>query len=126
MQKPKTILCLDDEVLGLTVRKAVLEQKGYVVLTATSAEEALQQVSTQQIDLVITDHFLNGILGTQVATTLKERKPQIPILILSGSVELPDHPSHADAFLSKLEPPQVLFAVVANLLRGENRERKAS
>ena len=110
------ILCLDDEAVGLAIRATVLRYAGYNVFTASFAEEALQILADQHIDLVISDHMLQGTTGTQVAASMKRIRPDIPILILSGFTEAPEGMEFADFFLSKLEPPPVLLATVSNLL----------
>jgi CheY-like chemotaxis protein len=110
------ILCLDDELVGLTIRATVLQYAGYKVFAASSAEEALQILTDQHIDIVISDHLLRGTTGTQVAASMKRIRPDIPVLILSGLTEPPEGMEYADCFLSKLEPPPVLLATVANLL----------
>lgn len=114
------ILCLDDERVGLTIRAAVLRHAGYTVLSATSAEEALQILADEPVDVVISDHLLRGTTGTQVAVSMKQIRPNTPILILSGLTEAPEGMEYADVFLSKLEPPPVLLATVARLLAREN------
>ncbi len=110
------ILCLDDEAVGLAIRAAVLRSAGYNVFTASCAEDALQILADQPIDLVISDHLLQGTTGTQVAASMKQIRPDIPILILSGFTEAPEGMEFADFFLSKLEGPPVLLATVENLL----------
>ena len=47
---------------------------------------------------------------------MKQIRPDVPVLILSGVIELPEGIEFADFFLSKLEPPPVLLATVAGLL----------
>lgn len=111
-----TILCLDDEPVGLAVRAKVLQYAGYTVFAASSAEEALQILTDQHIDIVISDYLLPGTTGTQVAASMKQISPDILVLILSGLMELPEGIEFADFFLSKLEPPPVLMATVAGLL----------
>lgn len=110
------ILCLDDERVGLAVRVAVLRHAGYTVLSATSAEEALQIFTDQPIDLVISDHLLRGTTGTQVALSMKRIRSRVPIVILSGLVSAPEGIEYADIFMSKLEPPSVLLATIASML----------
>lgn len=111
-----TILCLDDEAVGLHIRAMVLRFAGYIVFTASSAEEAFQILADHHIDLVINDYMLHGTTGTQVAASMKKVRPDIPVLILSGVIDIPDGMEFADSFLSKLEPPPVLLAAVAELL----------
>jgi CheY-like chemotaxis protein len=112
------ILCVDDEVNALFIRKAILESKGYLIVTARSYEQALNVVSSIQVDLVISDHFLPGETGCDLAGRLKESSSEIPFLLLSGLTEIPLEAKHADVFLSKLEGPERLLQVTAQLLMG--------
>ncbi len=111
-----TILCLDDEAVALAIRAAVLRYAGYAVLEASSAEEALPLLADRHVDLVISDYLLPGTTGTQVAASMKQIRPHVPILILSGLIDVPEGMEFADRFLSKLEAPPVLLATVAELL----------
>ena len=111
-----TILCLDDEPVGLEIRAMVLRITGYTVFTAASAEEAFQILANQHIDIVISDYLLQGTTGTQVAASMKQIRPSIPVLILSGLIDVPEGTESADCFLSKCEPPPVFLATVAELL----------
>lgn len=110
------ILCIDDDVVGLGLRATVLRITGYTVFAASSGEDALHILSGQHIDLVISDYLLQGTTGTQVAASIKRIRPHILILILSGLIELPERMEFVDCFLSKVEPPPVLLATVAELL----------
>lgn len=110
------ILCVDDEELALTMRKAVLETAGYEVLTIKSPKKALDVLATRAIDLVITDQLMKGMTGTELAAEIKRRSPQVKVLILSGLDEIEGATDNADAFLSKIERPPVLLALVKKLL----------
>jgi CheY-like chemotaxis protein len=114
------VLCIDDEPSGLAVRRAVLEQSGYVVRTAASGDEALQILCAERIDVIISDHLLQGTTGTRVAIFMKLLHPDIPVLILSGLTESPEDMEFADAFLCKLERPPVLLSMIAKLLNGNS------
>ena len=110
------ILCVDDEPVALAVRKMLLEHFGFQVFAATSGEEALHIFSTQPLDLVISDHMLQGTLGTKIAASMKAKNAAVPIMILSGATDIPEGMEFADCFLSKLEPPPVLLKTVDGLL----------
>jgi CheY-like chemotaxis protein len=85
------ILCIDDEDLGLEIRKMVLEREGFSVLTAKDGVSGLSLFDTeQQIDAVVVDYAMPGMDGGQVAAILRKRKPHIPILMLSAYVALPE------------------------------------
>lgn len=84
------ILCIDDEELGLEIRKMVLEGEGYTVLTARDAAAGLSLFETRRIDAVILDYTMPGIDGGKLAAIMREKNPAVPILMLSAHVELPD------------------------------------
>ena len=79
-----TILCIDDEVLGLEIRKVVLEREGYVVYTATDGQTGIRIFRQQPIDAVVLDFAMPGMNGGAVAMALREIRPNIPILLLSA------------------------------------------
>ena len=86
--EPRTIrvLLLDDREDNLLVRSTILRQKGYSVVTSTSIEEAESKL--QDIDIAVLDYHLGaGKFGTEVAQTLREKRPQVPIIILSATLE---------------------------------------
>ncbi len=89
MSRP-VILCIDDEDLGLEIRKMVLEREGFTVLTAKDGATGLAIFGTETIDAVIVDYAMPGMNGGQVATMLRDRNPVVPILMLSAYVTLPD------------------------------------
>jgi DNA-binding NtrC family response regulator len=120
-----TILCVDDEANALFARKAILELNGYQVLTASTAEQGLSTAACSDIDLVISDHFLIGSTGCELARRIKELKPDVPFILLSGATELPEDAIHANVFLSKLEGPERMLKVIRELLRGKVRQAVA-
>ncbi len=116
--KPPLILCIDDAEVALRVRKLLLGSAGYNVLTASSGEDGLELFKQNPIELVIADHFLSGKSGTEIAREMKELKPEVPILIISGASEKPDGIEFTDGFLSKCEAPEILLDAIARLLAG--------
>ena len=68
------------------MRSAILRQKGYQVVTSSSIEEA--QSKLEQIDIAVLDYHLGaGKFGTDVAEYLRRMRPQVPIIILSATLE---------------------------------------
>ena len=114
---PPLLLCIDDAEVALRVRKILLTQAGYRVLTAASGEEGLELFKQNPIELVIADHFLSNRTGVEIAGEMKELKPEVPILIVSAAAEPPEGLEFLDGFLSKGEGPDVLLETVAGLLR---------
>lgn len=122
MGEPKPIiLCVDDEPNPLVLRKLVLQKAGYEVLTASSGAEALRLAASQRLDLVVSDHLMPGMSGTELAKQLKAIQPGLPILLLSGVKEIPQGSNMADVFLSKIEGPEALCRQVATVLKRPNQ-----
>ena len=122
----EVILCVDDEEKSLSLRKPVLEKAGYVVITAASATQALDVLSSRKIDLLLTDYLMPGLTGTELARAAKNICPELPVIILSGITELPPDIEHVDLFVSKLEGPQSMCEKVAAMLSGYRKEKSAS
>lgn len=114
-EKP-VILCVDDEQIPLVLRKTVLEKLGYSVVTANSGTEALEQLQTQHVDLVLTDMLMPGLSGVELAREIKLRMPKLPIILFSGVNEIPEGASYADVFLSKVEGPARMSATISEVL----------
>ena len=114
--KPHLILCVDDADIALRVRKLLLNSEGYSVLTANSGEEGLETFKANAVELVISDHFLSGKSGTEIAREMKGLKPEVPILIVSAASEKPDGLEFADGFLAKGQLPTVLLDAIGQLL----------
>lgn len=90
MSRVPTILCIDDEVLGLEIRKVVLEREGYLVHTASDGPTGIHIFRQQPIDAVVLDFAMPGMNGAAVAKALREIRPTLPILLLSAHLTLPD------------------------------------
>ena len=110
------ILCIDDEASGLYFRKLLLEKQGYAVDTATNPADAVTSFQSNDFDLVITDHLLGRSTGTELARELKRLKPEVRIIILSGTVDIPGGADVADGFVSKTDGPESLFEKISELL----------
>ncbi|HUS18074.1 MAG TPA: response regulator [Terriglobales bacterium] len=84
--KPIRVLLLDDHPDNLLMRAAILRQNGYEAISSSSIEEA--EAKLHDIDIAVLDYHLGaGKFGTQVAGTLREKRPHIPIIILSATLE---------------------------------------
>lgn len=116
-QNTKIILCVDDEAVGLGVRKMLLESRAYRVLTAENGPDALVLFSSERLDLVVLDYRMPGMNGDTVARRMKELRPDLPIILLSAYVDLPGETlALVDRFVMKGEPPALLLEAVAALL----------
>ena len=120
-----TILCVDDEPNQLTLRKLMLEQEGYRVLTAESPARAIEIFRSDSIDLVVLDYFMPGMNGLSLARELLRQK-KLPIVVLSGYAELPgESMGTADVWITKGAPPSELLNKLAELLsRYPSKDRR--
>jgi len=84
------ILCIDDEPVGLQVRKMLLQRQGYEVLTAPNGAEGLKLFASNPVKAVILDYSMPGMNGDQVAAEMKRQNPEVRILLLSAYVDLPE------------------------------------
>ena len=117
MRPKKVILCVDDNDQVLSVRKFVLETRGYRVLTANNAEQAIELYDQGKVDLVIADLVMPHCNGNDLILRLKEIATWVPAILVSGSIKQFDPISRADAFLPKgASSPQELLERVRVLL----------
>jgi two-component system, OmpR family, response regulator len=83
---PIRVLLLDDREDNLLLRSTILRQKGYAVITSSSVEEAESKLDG--IDIAVLDYNLGaGKFGTEVADSLRRKRPHVPIIILSATLE---------------------------------------
>ena len=101
MKVKKTILCVDDYEQSLSIRKLILETRGYRVIVCTSGEEALQVFERGSVDLVLTDLVMPGMTGNNLADRIKDQSPTTPVILFSGKVNIYDQDTRADVFLPK-------------------------
>jgi two-component system, chemotaxis family, chemotaxis protein CheY len=87
---PSTILLVDDDPDIRSLTKTFLEHEGYRVFSSGDAERAAQifssvpRVDVPRIDLLITDLYLPGRSGMELAVELKGLRSELPVLMISG------------------------------------------
>ena len=81
-----SILVVDDSITTRTMERSILVTHGYQVKTAVSGEDALEMVSTDSFDLVISDIEMPGINGFELTRRLRsmEEYREVPIIIVSS------------------------------------------
>jgi CheY-like chemotaxis protein len=113
MRPRKTILVVEDNEQQLSIRKFLLETRGYRVLGMSSAVEALeylQDATPGSVDLLLSDLLMPGMDGNELIRRAKQLMPGLPALLVSGTVTSFDRAAAADAFLPKggCAPAEVL------------------
>jgi len=96
----RIILCIDDDEAILSYEKALLERSGYAVLTASSPQKGLRLATTCNCDAVLLDYEMPGMNGDEVALAIKRLRPELLVILLSGS----DVPAHALASVDAFVP----------------------
>jgi two-component system, OmpR family, response regulator CpxR len=127
MKPKRTILCVDDNEQSLSIRKVLLETRGYRVLAFSDAQKALDRFTQGGVDLVLTDLVMPGVDGSKLIRGIKLISPQTPAILLSGKVKIYEHETNADVFLAKgMDVPADLLERIRVLLirkRGPKRSQ---
>lgn len=111
------ILVIDDNPMQLSVREAVLRAAGFSVVTADSAEQALELLGDRQasagLRVILTDHVLPGASGDAFVRQLRNFSPSVPVLVITGMDEAePEYAGLGVTFLHKPCAPEDLIAEV--------------
>jgi len=125
MKPKKTILCVDDNEQALSIRKVMLETRGYRVLACNSGEMAIEAFRRGGVDLVITDLIMPGVDGSRLIEEIKNLSPQTPAVLISGRAKIYERESLADVFLCKgmYEPMDLLERIRLLLIRKRGPKR---
>lgn len=78
------VLLVDDEEQFLAVLSERLETRGLKVNSVTSGEDAIAQVEDKNFDAIVVDLAMPGINGIETMQRIKEKRPDLEIIILTG------------------------------------------
>lgn len=118
----ETILLVEDHLTLLELLKQILERAGFTVLSAANAKDAraLEAGYPGAIDLLLSDVRMRGMSGPDLAVALKERRPQMRVVLMSG------YPggallalNYGWRYLQKPFKPSLLVHTVREVLLGE-------
>ena len=84
MPASATVLVIDDELEILDATKWILESKGYKVYTAQSTETGARYLSSVHPNLLLIDHKLPSLSGTQWLKQVRAVNPQLPAIMITG------------------------------------------
>lgn len=112
MSALRQVLVVDDDpVVGKSFNR-VLSDKGYVVVTAENAAEALEKMRSQEYDVVFSDIKMPGMSGIEFAEEVRARKPWTPVVIVTGygskDNEARAKAAGVSAFLNKPLSPEMI------------------
>jgi len=126
MKPKRTILCVDDNEQTLSIRKVMLETRGYRVAACQSGAEALERFKKGDIDLVLTDLIMPGVDGPKLIEEIKVISPRTPAVLVSGKIRIYHRDMQADAFIPKgmVTPAELLERIRLLLVRKRGPRRK--
>ena len=86
--RQRTLLLVDDEDNIVAALRRLLRSEGWLVLSATSAEQALQLMARHEVDVILSDQRMPGMTGVELLRRAKQLYPDTIRLVLSGYTEL--------------------------------------
>lgn len=101
MRPKKIILAVDDNEQELSVLAFMLSTNGYRVVTATNGEAAIGIFSETAVDLVLADHGMPQMDGSQLVGRLKQIAGHVPMILMCDPARIADQHHGADALLAK-------------------------
>ncbi|MDD3877877.1 MAG: bifunctional response regulator/alkaline phosphatase family protein [Bacteroidales bacterium] len=119
MEKIK-ILWVDDEINLLKPHIIFLEQKGYLVTTSNSGDEALDLIKDNYYDIIFLDENMPGLSGLETLSVLKVKRPNMPVVMITKSEEeslMEDAigSNIVDYLIKPVNPNQILMSLKKNV-----------
>lgn len=84
MSRKKRILLVEDDASVRAQIAVLIEMLGYEVIMAGTAPEARERFKGQSVDLVLTDLYMPGGLGTDLLHDFHQERPGVPVIVLTG------------------------------------------
>jgi CheY-like chemotaxis protein len=118
---PATLLLIDDNAVQAATRQTILKRAGYLVIAVLDPRRALEQLRNDEypdrIDLILTDHIMPGMKGSEFVTALRDFAPSVPVLVISGLMEAEEEYAGLNVeFRLKPVLPDDLLATVHRLV----------
>jgi len=116
-----TLLCIHRDPAQLML----LQENGYELVTATNSSDGLRLLMTRRVDAIVLEYHLGLLDGAAVAAEIKRVKPQLPIVMLTDHLELPDGALNSvDALVTKSDGAHFLWATVHFVLNVKPTQRR--
>ena len=130
---PKSLLIVDDEDMIRATLEAYFQSLGCTVYGAASGEEALEILADHSPEAAIVDMRLPGLSGQDTLLAVHARRPDMGLLIYTGSLEY--HPSEellakgltsSQVFIKPVEDMRVLADALAGLMAAKTAKQGES
>lgn len=121
----RRILVVDDEPHIRRVLEAILGSHGFEVVTASDGSQGLDELGTEEVDLVILDLVMPGVDGLEILSMIRSdpRRANTPVIILTAKGQDTDRDAAlaggANDFLTKPFSPKKLIARIEEILGGD-------
>jgi len=99
------ILIVEDESAVRAVVWSMLELGGHVPLAAEPSPQLFAEIAGLEFDLVVTDIRMPSVTGWEVAAWVRRNRPDVPVIALSGFVDLIDASGTRTLFSAVLRKP---------------------
>lgn len=120
----RRLLCVDDDSAFRQFYKTLLGSYGYDVTVAANGRQALKLFLSRKVDAVLTDFEMPGMTGAELAARLKRLRPELPVLLISGSKSVQQSPPPAvDATVGKGASSTKLIDQIEILLAHSRRAK---
>jgi CheY-like chemotaxis protein len=117
MERRRTILVVEDEVLVRLAAASHLRDAGYTVIEAVNADEAMRVIASEPVDLMFSDVNLPGAVdGYDLAVRIAQEHPRLKVLLTSGRGAPQARTSIVPAYLGKPYKFSELGQRIADLL----------
>jgi len=131
MQRPKSILWVDDEIEGLAPHRKFLEAQGFSVAQAAHGDDALELLRRQPYSVVLLDEQMPGRRGLELLGEIRAIDPAMPVVMVTQSEDEGTMReaigSEVDDYLVKPVNPRQVLSVVTRLLEGHRlRQQRLS
>jgi two-component system response regulator GlrR len=127
MNRTPHLLLVDDDTALLKLLKMRLQAQDYHISTAESGQEALQRLSGDTVDLVITDLRMDHMDGMALFEQIQRRRPELPVIIMTAHGSIPEAVSATQrgvyAFLTKPIDRDQLLDTVRSALQSNARRQ---
>ena len=90
LDRQRTVLVVDDDRHILEVLEARLSAAGFRVLTSLAAQDALQRLESERVELLITDIRMPGMGGMELLREARKKSPHLPVILLTAYGTIPD------------------------------------
>lgn len=121
-----TLVWIDDYEPGLALYKKVYESLGYRIHTASHGRAGLELLASRTADAVVVDYEMPEMNGGEVAATIKQHWPSLPVVLFSGSTFVPDGVKKlVDAFCDKASAGEHLHSIIKAVLQKRERSEPA-